>query len=730
MKEFGARDRLVMAGLVVLGLLIVIAGVLSGHSTIDYVLGRDAHEAALSWAGQIDARLSQQGTPASRILDKDVRVLDATAFQNIASGAKPASLPVKQEFNQDGFGLIEGLDRLTMGWALGGNQPKDEFVSKLDGFAVLGADGKPFAIGGNLSSDKLSAMLAKDEVRDALAASTSNDAVEVASTNEAGDTRAAFVPVMQDGKIARIYAFALDQSAAAALTNVALTVATLTTSLLIVLGFSVPAAIASRRIRERWLAEDQIRYLALHDSLTGLPNRVQLHQHLDRAVSRAKRHGQLMAVFGLDLDRFKDVNDTLGHATGDALLEEVAARLKESVRDVDLVGRLGGDEFAIVAEDLDAPEDAMRLARRVCTALGEAYHVNGHEITTSASIGIAIGPLDGEPADTLLKNADLALYRAKEDGRNTFRFFEPAMDAALQKRRRLENDLRNALRKNQLYLDYQPQFDLESGRLTGYEALVRWWHPTEGEIPPTTFIPIAEETGLIAPLGEWILRTACSYATTWPLDTNLAVNLSPAQFKTQDVYGLVRRVLNETGLEPQRLELEITEGIILQNTDAVLETLKRLDQLGVSIAMDDFGTGYSSLSYLTRFPVKKIKIDRSFIDTLGTSPQTSAIVSSIVGLGQSLHVTITAEGVETEGQAALLKKWGCDQVQGFYYGKPEADVPESGGHLAGSPARRLEHDPEKWEPVFRKDHARTISERRLSCASKRRFRRSGRPSTS
>ena len=245
-------------------------------------------------------------------------------------------------------------------------------------------------------------------------------------------------------------------------------------------------------------------------------------------------------------------------------------------------------------------------------------------MTTSASIGIALGPVDdSEPSDTLLKNADLALYRAKEDGRNTFRFFEPAMDAALQKRRRLENDLRAALRKNQLYLDYQPQFDLESGRLTGYEALVRWWHPTEGEIPPTTFIPIAEETGLIVPLGEWILRTACTYATTWPLDTNLAVNLSPAQFKTQDVYGLVRRVLSETGLEPHRLELEITEGIILQNTEAVIETLKRLDQLGVSIAMDDFGTGYSSLSYLTRFPVKKIKIDRSFIDTLGTSPQTS-----------------------------------------------------------------------------------------------------------
>jgi EAL domain-containing protein (putative c-di-GMP-specific phosphodiesterase class I) len=259
------------------------------------------------------------------------------------------------------------------------------------------------------------------------------------------------------------------------------------------------------------------------------------------------------------------------------------------------------------------------------------------------------------------------------------------MDAALQRRRRLENDLRNALRKNQLYLDYQPQFDLESGRLTGYEALVRWWHPSDGEIPPTTFIPIAEETGLIVPLGEWILKTACSYAVTWPADTKLAVNLSPAQFKTQDVYNLVRRVLSETGLDPSRLELEITEGIILQNTESVLETLKRLDQLGVSIAMDDFGTGYSSLSYLTRLPVKKIKIDRSFIDTLGTSEQTSAIVSSIVGLGQSLHVTITAEGVETEGQAAMLRKWGCDQVQGFYYGRPEHDVPESEESIAKAP---------------------------------------------
>ncbi|MGH6736471.1 MAG: putative bifunctional diguanylate cyclase/phosphodiesterase [Methyloceanibacter sp.] len=677
MTEVGARDRWIMAGLVVLGLLTVIAGVLSGRSTINYVLGRDAREAALTWATQLDGGLRKTGeAPAD--LGRDLHPLNEVELSGIAGEAGAVSLPAGPTLRDDGFGLIDGLDRLTRGWFLGiVDERNGEFVSQLDGFAILTPGQKALAVGGNLTPDALATILGQSGVRRAFAQSIRGDRVELADLDGEKDIRLALVPVTRDGKVSRIYAFAVDQTAAASLTNMALTVVTLTTSLLIVMGFSVPAAIASRRIRERWHAEDKIRFLAMHDSLTGLPNRLQFRQHLERAVARAKRHGNLMAVFCLDLDRFKDVNDTLGHATGDALLEEVSARLKENMREVDLVGRLGGDEFAVVAEELETPEDAMRLARRICTALAAAYHVNGHEVTTSASIGIALGPIDGGAPDTLLKNADLALYRAKEDGRNTFRFFEQAMDAALQKRRRLENDLRNAIRKNQLYLDYQPQFGLNSGKLTGYEALVRWWHPSEGEIPPTTFLPIAEETGLIVPLGEWILKTACTYATTWPLDTKLAVNLSPAQFKTQDVYNLVRRVLAETGLEASRLELEITEGIILQNTESVIETLTKLDQLGVSIAMDDFGTGYSSLSYLTRFPVKKIKIDRSFIDTLGTSPQTSAIVSSIVGLGQSLHVTITAEGVETEGQAAMLKKWGCDQVQGYYYGRPEAEIADT-----------------------------------------------------
>ena len=673
MNNLGARDRLVMAGLVIIGLLTVVAGVVSGRSAIDFALGKDARDAALSWSAQVEKGLASGSSVDPTVLDRKVQILQPDRLR-AASTSQPVTLPADANFGNDAPGLAGALG---MGWILGrGDEQRDEFVSQLEGFAVLSPQREPLAVAGDLPADKVPALFAQKDVSDAFANAVAQKSVEIVSLPGESATSVAFVPAMAGNAVDRVYAFRVDQAGAAALTNVALTVVTFTTSLLIVMGFSVPAAIASRRIRERWLAEDQIRYLALHDALTGLPNRVQFRQHLDRAVARAKRHGRLMAVFGLDLDRFKHINDTLGHAAGDALLEEVAARLKENVRETDVVGRLGGDEFAIVAEDIDAPEDAMRLARRICTALGEGYRCNGHDVTSSASIGIALGPIDGEPVETLMKNADLALYRAKEDGRNTFRFFEPAMDAALQKRRRLETELRAALRKNQLYIDYQPQFDLESGRLTGYEALVRWWHPSDGEIPPSVFLPIAEETGLIASLGEWILRTACSYATTWPADTTLAVNLSPAQFKTQDVVGLVRKVLDETGLDPHRLELEITEGVLLQNTEAVVEVLTRIDQMGVSIAMDDFGTGYSSLSYLTRFPVSKIKIDRSFIDTLGTSPQTSAIVSSIVGLGQSLKVTITAEGVENEGQAAMLREWGCDQVQGFYYGKPSTEVQE------------------------------------------------------
>jgi len=527
--EVFARDRLIMVGLVVLGLLTVIAGVGSGHSAIDYVLNRDAREAALSQAAKLDATLSAPTPFPSGSLTKDLQTVDGGKLRETFAGSdgRPATLPPDRGANEDGFTLLGGLDRVVLGWMARHNKrPVDEHVSKLDGFAVLDAGKTPLVLGGSLTPAALRDMLSRSDIAAALDTALATDAVALTSTAALDGThRLAFVPMSQGGKVERVYAFTVDQAAAADMTSTALTVVTLTTSLLIVMGFSVPAAIAARRIRERWLAEDQIRFLALHDSLTGLPNRVQLRQHLERAAARSRRHDNSLAVLCLDLDRFKNVNDTLGHATGDALLVEVAARLRENVREIDLVGRLGGDEFAIVAEDIDSPEAAVRVARRVCEALGQTHRVNGHDVTTSASIGIALGPVQGEGAEVLMKNADLALCRAKQDGRNTFRFFEPAMDAALQKRRRLEHELRNALSKNQLYLDYQPQFDLGNGKLTGYEALVRWWHPSEGEVPPATFLPIAEETGLIAPLGEWILRTACAYATTWPADTTLAVNL-------------------------------------------------------------------------------------------------------------------------------------------------------------------------------------------------------------
>lgn len=678
MAELDTRDRWVMLGLVVLGLFTVVAAVLSGRSTINYALEVEAGNAAQAWGVDTEKRLrAAVKSPADAPASDAIQVLEPEVLrQQFAREAGVTPSVPQAAAGQRYRDLANRIDTMTGGlFDIAPNAEKDEHVSKMGGFAVLDASGRPLAVGRGMTADAMAGILKRRDAQAAFASAVSEREVTVAELPSGASNSIAFVPVAHGGNVARVYAFDVDQGAAAWLTNLALVVVTVTTCLLIIMGFSVPAAIASRRIRERWQAEDKIRYLAMHDSLTGLPNRLQFHQHLEHAIARGRRHDTTMAVFGLDLDRFKHVNDTLGHAAGDALLEEVAARLKETVREADVVGRMGGDEFAVIAENIGAPEEAMQLARRICTALSAPYKLNGHEVTTSASVGIALGPLCGQPSDVLMQNADLALYRAKQDGRSTFRFFEPAMDAALQRRRRLENDLRNAIRKNQLYLDYQPQFGLSDGGLSGYEALVRWWHPTEGEIPPSTFLPIAEETGLIVPLGEWILKTACSYALGWPPETRLAVNLSSAQFKTQDVYSLVRRVLAETGLEAQRLELEITESTILENTDAVIETLTKLDQLGVSIAMDDFGTGYSSLSYLTRFPVKKIKIDRSFIDTLGSNPQTSAIVSSIVGLGQSLHVTITAEGVETEGQAAMLKRWGCDQVQGYYYGHPEAEVP-------------------------------------------------------
>ncbi|SFL82704.1 putative bifunctional diguanylate cyclase/phosphodiesterase [Methylorubrum salsuginis] len=413
--------------------------------------------------------------------------------------------------------------------------------------------------------------------------------------------------------------------------------------------------------------------LARLEPLTGLCNRAELHERLGAALTEAERAGAPLAVLLLDLDRFKAVNDTLGHPAGDALLRKVAERLRNAARQEDVIARLGGDEFAILQigrAGADALRAAEALAARLVELVGRTYVLDGQMLNVGASVGIALYPADGRGADDLMKHADLALYRAKADGRATYRFFEPAMNAAVQARRSLEIDLRRALALKQFSLAFQPQVSLETGTVSGFEALLRWHHPERGPISPATFIPLAEEIGVIVGIGEWALRTACREAASWAQPASIAVNLSPVQFRGGKLVETVTLALAQTGLDPARLELEITEGALLDDTDGVLTVLNGLRGLGVRISMDDFGTGYSSLSYLQKFPFDKIKIDQSFVRGMAGSAECGAIVRAIARLGASLGMRTTAEGVETADQLDAIRAEGCSEVQGYLTGRP------------------------------------------------------------
>jgi diguanylate cyclase (GGDEF)-like protein/PAS domain S-box-containing protein len=422
-------------------------------------------------------------------------------------------------------------------------------------------------------------------------------------------------------------------------------------------------------ITEWQQAQAQISHMARHDALTNLPNRTLFRERLEKALLHARRNDHVAVLF-LDLDHFKGVNDSLGHPMGDDLLKDVAKRLTHCIREGDTVCRLGGDEFAIVQVGEDLLISPTSLANRLIEAISAPYDIQGHQITIGVSIGIAVTPNDGSDPDQLLKNADLALYRAKEEGRGIFHFFEIGMDARAQARRLLEVDLRAALVRSEFVVYYQPIQDLKAGRVVGFEALVRWNHPMRGLIAPLNFIPLAEETGLIVPLGDWVLRTACRDAAGWSRDVSVAVNLSPAQFKNRGLVPSVVSALADSGLAACRLELEITESVLLHDSDVTLAKLHKLRALGVRISMDDFGTGYSSLSYLRSFPFDKIKIDRSFVSELGSRDGSKAIVRAVTGLGKSLGISTTAEGVETEEQLALLRLEGCTEVQGYLLSPP------------------------------------------------------------
>ena len=444
----------------------------------------------------------------------------------------------------------------------------------------------------------------------------------------------------------------------------------------LVYGDQPAVLLALMDITERKRAEARLAFMAQHDGLTGLPNRNLLRQHMDEILLHTRRSAETVAVLVLGIDNFKAVNDTLGHGIGDKLLRGVAKRLRSTLREEDTLARLNSDEFAIVQGGLTRPEDAVLLARRLLEAIGEPYLLDGHSVVIGASIGIAMAPGDGDESEKLLKSADMALSRAKNDSRGTFSFFEAGMDARAQSRRKIEIDLRDAIQNDVLRPYYQPLIDLATGRISGFEALVRWPHPERGMISPAEFIPIAEETGLINGLGGLMLRRACLDAALWPDDVRVAVNLSPLQFRVGNLLSVVMDALKQSGLPAKRLELEITETLLLEKSSQVLATLHALRALGVRISMDDFGTGYSSLSYLRSFPFDKIKIDQSFVRDLGANRDAQAIVRSIISLGIGLGVTITAEGVETEAELSCLRAEGCHEGQGFLFSRarPNAEI--------------------------------------------------------
>jgi diguanylate cyclase (GGDEF)-like protein len=478
-----------------------------------------------------------------------------------------------------------------------------------------------------------------------------------------------FIPVKRNGAVIGVFEIYLDQSDDEVLYKRSLLLTEIIIGTLVLIAGGIPGYNVYRQMLKLRDARAETLYLSEHDSLTGIANRQRLKDTAKSALALNRRTKRQTAVLIIDMDRFKDINDSFGHATGDEVLKIVAKRLRSSIREEDSVARFGGDEFVVLQVGLYQPNGARFLADRLIKVLSVPYEMNGSHLDSGASIGIAISPPDGDDVDALIACADAALHKAKADGRNSVRFFESGMDAKIRERVQIETDIRRALATDAFQLAYQPIHSFRNGKLLGFEALLRWpegWSPKS----PADFIPVAEESGLINRLGAWALKTACKTAADWTKPLRVSVNLSPVQFRDGDIVSVVKEALRTSGLHPERLELEVTESLWIQDKDSVLNQLIRLRKLGVSIALDDFGTGYSSLAHLWKFPFDTVKIDQSFVREMETQPKAAAIVHTITALGKILDLTITAEGVETQAQARILRKAGCDQAQGFLFGRP------------------------------------------------------------
>jgi diguanylate cyclase (GGDEF)-like protein len=613
--------------MLVAALCLLIGGILVGTKvTTDYLLFEDATSTARNWA---------------RVLAETV-----TDLEQIAAGEQPTKASMT-----------------LFGWAQKAGQVFRYEIYNREGYSQLVSDHGVTQV--NLST------FSPEAVR---ALATNGPIVDVRAGILAGKPKfygLAYVPVIVDNRAVAIVAAYVDETEKHDLFYRTSLIAALSLCAIAALSFALPALAWYRRTKEKQQADRRIRFLAHHDALTSLANRAQLIESLEAALAVLPLRHNGIAVHFLDLDRFKQVNDSLGHDGGDALLKTIAERLRAVIRIGDVVARLGGDEFVVVQTGIAGKTQAEDFARRIISAVTAPMILKDRPFSATISVGVALAPADGIDPERLLKSADLALYKAKADGRNCFRFFVAEMDSDLQVRFKLETMVRDAVLHDRFELHYQPIYEMAGRRLIGYEALIRLPAEDGTLIPPLVFIPVAEDLQLIDKIGDWVLREACRTAATWPQHLTVAVNLSPAQFLAGSVSDIVAAALKEAGLAAHRLELEITETLLLGNSEAIMAELRTLKAMGVAIVMDDFGTGYSSLSYLWRFPFDKIKIDRSFMQGFdGSGRDVKTVVKTIIALGRELNMRVTVEGVETATQAAFLDKADGDQAQGFYFGRP------------------------------------------------------------